>query len=153
MLGSVEWTNWSRVQKLDVVCANNAAGNPVFCPAGNGQMVRSLHLGWHDGWMFSLGAEHKYNERLTLRTGFAYEISPVQAADERSLRVPDGNRIWASLGATYKWNEKVALDFAYTHIFVEDGRIDRTESGIRFVGTSESAVDILSLGVKVKLGD
>ena len=149
VLGSIEWSHWSRVQKLDVVCAQSGA---ALCP-GQGTVLSSLPLGWHDGWMFSLGAEHRYSDRLTLRGGVAYEISPIQAADERSLRVPDGDRIWASLGATYKWNEKVAVDFAYTHIFVDDGRIDRTEGGLRFVGTSESAVDILSLGVKVKLGD
>lgn len=155
ILGTVEWSHWSRLEKLDVVCTGPSNTiNLLGCPTtGAGTVQSSLPLGWHDGWFVSLGAEYRYNERLTLRTGFAYEKSPIQAADERSLRVPDADRIWASLGATYKWNEKVAFDFAYTHIFVEDSRIDRTEQGIRFVGHSESAVDILSLGVKVKLGD
>lgn len=153
LLGSVEWTNWSRAEKLDVVCANNAAGNPVFCPAGNGQLARSLALGWHDGWFFSLGGEYKYSDKLLLRTGFAYEISPIQNPDERSLRVPDTDRVWASLGATYKWNEMIALDFAYTHIFgVGDDQIDRVESGLRFVGNVDAQVDIVSASLKVKLG-
>jgi len=153
VLGSVEWTHWERVQKLDVVCANTLA-NPVFCPGGNGQLVRSLALGWHDSWFMSAGLENRFSDKLTLRGGVAYEISPVQNPDERSLRVPDMDRLWLSVGATYKMTEKIAMDFAYTHIFgVGDDQIDRTESGIRFVGTVDSQVDIISGSLKIKLGD
>lgn len=153
LLGSVEWSNWSRAEKLDVVCSNNAAGNPVFCPTGNGQLVRSLALGWHDGWFFSVGGEYAYSERLTLRSGLAYEISPIQAADERSLRVPDVDRVWASVGASYKWNDRLTFDLAYTHIFgVGDDAIDRTESGLRFIGHVDAQVDIISASLKVKFG-
>jgi long-chain fatty acid transport protein len=154
VLGTVEYSHWERVQKLDIVCANNAAASLFFCPAGNGQLVRSLELGWHDGWFFALGAEHDYSRNLTLRAGIAYELSPVQNPDERSLRVPDTDRFWASLGATYKWSDKIALDFAYTHIFaVGDDAIDRTESGLRFVGKADTQVDIVSASLKIKLGD
>ena len=153
LLGSVEWSHWSRLEKLDIVCVKNPAGNPAFCPAGNGQVVNSLHLGWHDGWFFSLGAEYAYSDRLTLRTGFAYELSPIQDADERSLRVPDTDRLWASVGAGYKWSDAIGLEVAYTHIFgVGDGAIDRVERGLRFVGESEAQVDIVSAALKVKLG-
>ncbi|MFM9942740.1 MAG: OmpP1/FadL family transporter [Hyphomicrobiaceae bacterium] len=153
VLGTVEWTHWERAQKLDITCANTAP-NAVFCPGGNGQLVRSLALGWHDSWFMSLGAEHRYSDKLTLRGGVAYEISPVQEADERSLRVPDMDRLWLSLGATYKWNDKIAMDFAYTHIFgVGDDKIDRTEGGLRFVGHVDSQVDIISGSLKIKLGD
>jgi long-chain fatty acid transport protein len=152
-LASVEWSHWSRVSGLNVICANNQAGNPVFCPAGNGQLVRRLELGWHDGWMFAVGGEYKYNDALTLRSGLAFEMSPVQAADERSVRVPDRDRLWASMGATYKWSDTMAFDFAYTHTFgVGDDRIDRTESGIRLVGKVDSHVDIVSASLKIKLG-
>lgn len=151
VLGTVEWTNWSRAEKLDVVCANTLP-NPVFCPAGNGQTVRSLALGWNDGWMFAIGAEYAYSPALTLRGGVAYEISPIQNPEERTLRVPDADRIWASIGATYRWSENIALDFAYSHIFVDDAPIDRTESGIRFVGSADTSVDILSVSLKMKMG-
>lgn len=154
LLGSVEWAHWSRLEALRVVCANNVSGgNVVFCPAGNGQTARVLELGWHDSWFFSLGGEYKSTDKLTLRGGLAYEKSPVQDADERSLRVPDRDRLWASLGATYKWNEKMAFDLAYTHIFgIGDDAIDRTESGLRFVGKVDSSVDIISASLKIKLG-
>ena len=152
VLGTIEYSHWDRVQKLDIVCANNV-GPASLCPS-NGGLVRSLDLGWHDGWFFALGAEHDYSERLRLRAGIAYELSPVQNPDERSLRVPDADRFWASIGATYKWSEKIALDFAYTHIFsVGDTDIDRTENGLRFIGSADSNIDIVSASLKIKLGN
>lgn len=151
VLGTVEWTNWSRLDKLDVVCANTLP-SAVFCPAGNGQLVNSLPLGWHDGWFFSAGAEYAYSPALTLRGGLAYEISPVQNANERTLRVPDADRIWASVGATYKWSQNIALDVAYSHVFFDDAPIDRTEGGVRFVGSADTSVDIVSVSLKMKVG-
>lgn len=156
LLGTIEYSHWERLEKLDVVCANNSGPN-AFCPTGNGRLIQSLDLGWHDGWFFSIGAEHRYSEKLTVRGGVAYELSPIQNADERTLRTPDADRIWLSLGATYKWNEKITLDFAYSHIFVGDAPIDRTEgagaAAVRFIGSADTSVDILSGSLKIKLGD
>ncbi len=150
LLGTVEWTNWSNVQQLVVNC--KAPGtNALFCPNPAIPAVRTLDLGWHDGWFFSGGLEHAYNSQLTLRGGVAYEISPIQAADERTIRVPDADRIWVSAGASYKYSEWTTIDLAYSHVFVEDSTVDRTESGIRVVGDVESSVDIISVGVRSKL--
>lgn len=144
-LASVEWSNWSRLESLDVICTS------ATCGAGN--TLVSLPLGWHDGWFFSLGAEYAWSPALTLRGGVAYEMSPIQNADERPARLPDADRIWASIGATYKWSEKISVDFAYSHIFVDDSSILRTDGGVLLVADAESSVDILSVGLKIKLGD
>lgn len=153
VLGTVEWTHWNRLQSLDVTCANQGPAGP-FCPGGAGQLIQSLDLGWHDGWFFSLGAEYKYSHHLTLRGGVAYELSPIQNADERSLRVPDADRIWTSVGATYKWNDKMAFDLAYSHIFVGDAPINVLNNAgtLNFVGHADTSVDIISASLKIKLG-
>lgn len=149
-LASVEWANWSNLKSLDIECTSVSA--PIGCPAV-GSTARSLALGWDDGWFFALGAEYAYSPALTLRAGGAYEISPIQNPEQRTVRTPDADRIWGSIGASYRWNEKITLDFAYTHIFVEDSSIDRTESGVRLLANVESSVDIISVGLKMKLGD
>jgi long-chain fatty acid transport protein len=143
-LASIEWSNWSRLKQLQVECTS------AVCIAG---LNPTLPLGWHDGWFYSLGAEYAWSPALTLRGGVAYEVSPIQSADERPARLPDSDRIWASLGATYKWSEKISVDFAYSHIFVEDSSILRTDGGVLLVADAESSVDILSVGLKIKLGD
>lgn len=142
-LGTVEWTNWS---KLGVIPVNTAAG---------GVTVANIDLQWQDGWFFSLGGEYDYSSTLTLRAGVAYEISPIGSASERLLQLPDNDRIWASIGGTYKWSENISFDFAYSHLFVEDGDISRYPattsaplSQTLFTGEAESSIDIISVGVK-----
>ena len=45
------------------------------------------------------------------------------------------------------------FDLAYTHIFgIGDDSIDRTESGVRFIGNVDSHVDIVSASMKYRFG-
>ena len=148
LLGTVEWTNWSRVPQLQINCA--AAGAPA-CPAANAPMVNgTLPLGWDDGWFFSAGLEHAYSEQLTLRGGVAYEISPIDSDEGRTLRVPDADRIWVTAGASYKYNENTTIDLSYAHVFVEDSTTVQGPGGA-FVGEVDSSADIISVGVRSKL--
>lgn len=151
-LGSVEWTNWSRVSELRIICDVGPA--PPGCAGGPGSTLNALPLGWDDGWMFSAGLEHNYSEKLTLRGGVAYEISPIDSAEGRTLRVPDSDRIWVSAGASYQYNENTTIDFSYAHVFVEDARTLQGEvaPGVFAIeGDVESSVDIISVGVRSKL--
>lgn len=149
LLGTAEWTKWSRLDKLDVVCTQAQA---LLCPGGPGSLNTSLPFRWHDGWFYSAGLEYTFDPRLTLRTGIAWEQSPIQNASERSPRVPDNDRLWLSFGGTAKVNDIVSVDFAYTHIWVDDGRIDRTADGVRLLADVKSDVDIVSGSLKIKLG-
>ncbi|MFY0613611.1 MAG: transporter [Hyphomicrobiaceae bacterium] len=145
-LGTVEWTNWSRVKSLDIKCTS--AGGA--CP-GSGSTLSSLELNYEDGWFFAGGIEYAYSPDLTLRTGLAYEISPAREDTSRSVRIADNDRIWASLGATYNWSANTSLDFAYTHIFVKDGGTDQsTPTGLSLTADVDSSVDILSASLKIK---
>ena len=149
LLGTVEWTNWSRLPELNVTCDNGIGG---ICAPGGSLGGAPLALGWHDGWFFSAGVEHQYSSQLTLRGGIAYEISPIQNPDERTIRVPDADRVWLSVGGSYKYSEWTTIDLSYAHVFVEDATTDRTETGgVRLVGDVESSADILSVGVRSKL--
>ncbi|MFN0219454.1 MAG: OmpP1/FadL family transporter [Hyphomicrobium sp.] len=148
LLGSVEWTNWSRLDQLLVTC--DAAGAPA-CGAP-GATLALLPLGWDDGWFFSLGLEHEYSSQLTLRAGAAYEISPIQDAEGRTIRVPDADRFWLSAGASYKYSEWTTIDVAYAHVFVEDASTVQLAPGpVVLNGDVESSADILSIGVRSKL--
>lgn len=136
VMAGMEWTNWSRIQTV------RFDGSPTGS---------SLAFDYRDGWFFSVGGEYKFNPNLTLRAGTGYEIAPT--TDEgRSMRLPDADRIWASIGASYNWNERLSIDVGYTHLFVDDGPIDETTAGIRYAGTAESSVDTISLGIRYKFG-
>jgi long-chain fatty acid transport protein len=139
--GTVEWTNWSRLQEVPI---------EGFSPA-------ALSFGWEDGWYFAIGGEYDYSEKLTLRTGFGYEISPIQDPEARLVQLPDNDRYWLSAGGTYAAGDMFGLlkdakiDFAYSHIFVEDGEFIRNPAAAPapvFTGSVEAAVDILSVGIR-----
>lgn len=143
LLGTIEWTNWSVFKNL-----------PLSLPGGN---QLSVPANWHDGWFFSVGGEYDYSPRLTLRSGVAYELSPIQNASERLVQVPDNNRVWLSVGASYKWSDSITLDAGYSHIFVEDGGISQSPptfngfpTGPTFTGNSQASIDLISVGMRTK---
>jgi long-chain fatty acid transport protein len=96
VLGTVMWTNWS---DLNQVVIEAKSSNPNL-GAVAGSPVAVLPFHWHDSWFFSGGLEFEVNDRTTVRSGVAYEKSPVQNPVERSARLPDTNRVWVSIGAT-----------------------------------------------------
>ena len=150
-LFTAEWTHWSRVQSLDVICTTGSnIANVLGCPAA-GALQSSLPLGWHDGWFISGGLEYAASPQMTLRSGLAWERSPIQNPSERTPRVPDADRVWLSAGLAYKWSPTTTFDLSYSHIFVKDEQIDRTASGVRLFADVDTHVDIVALSVKMKV--
>jgi long-chain fatty acid transport protein len=153
LLGTLEWTNWSNLSLVTV----RARGNNPLLGVKRGDNVTELPLNWEDGWFFSGGAEFEFNHRITIRSGLAYEISPIRKATQRTPRSPDTDRIWASFGATYKYSEMTSFDIGYSHIFFKDGPIDRTSEipglgRVHLLAEAETSSDIVGLSVKIKLG-
>jgi len=137
LLGTVQWSNWSQFKDLSLTT-----------PGGS----LKTEANWDDGWFFSVGGEYDYSPLLTLRSGVAYEISPIDSATKRLVQIPDNNRVWLSVGASYKWSDAITLDVGYSHIFIEDGGIDLyTPTGVGpFKGDVEAAVDLFSVGVRTR---
>ena len=148
----MQWTNWSDLNQIIVKARSS---NPNL-GAVAGSPVAVLPFDWHDEWFFSGGVEYELNDRTTLRSGVAYEESPVQNAVERSARLPDTNRVWVSVGATRYMSALTTLNLAYSHVFFEDGSIDRTTEfpvgDIRLLGRAEQDVDVFAVSVNVKFG-
>ncbi len=108
VLGTVLWQNWSQVGNVSVTSPSCANG-----------VCETLNLNYRDGWYFSLGAEYAYDPQWTFRLGVGYEISPVTGSNRDTL-LPDANRVQIGAGASYKWSDKIVLNVAYSHVFVDD---------------------------------
>jgi long-chain fatty acid transport protein len=108
VLGGFEWDNWSRLNIVPVT----SGGFPVS----------EIPFKYKDGYFASLGVEYAWSPALTLRTGVAYEWSPIDTSN-REVLLPDANRIWASIGATYHYSEKLSFDLGYSHGFLTKGNI------------------------------
>ena len=140
LLGTVEWSNWSRFKELRV--KDNAGLRPDIV----------IEADWVDGWFFSVGGEYDLNRQTTLRAGVGYELSPIDDAKKRLVGIPDNDRIWLSFGGNYKLTEFTSVDLAYTHLFVDDSRFDRnnTNNTLNLKGSIDASTDIVSVGLKSK---
>lgn len=152
VLGEVEWVNWSRLDVIPVVLQGSLAG---LVPAG--ATVANFDFRWRDGWLFALGGEYDWSPNLTLRTGVAYEVSPVDGATTRLVQDPDSNRVWLSIGSSYTMSDGSRLDFSYSHVFFEnDAPFNRVPGSTLFtapplLGTADVSMDVISVGLKMDL--
>ena len=152
LLGTAEWTNWSRIGTSNVL---QASGAPVLV----GPSPVQIAFEYKDGWFFSGGAEYQWTDRLTLRAGAAYEISPVTDRVRVPL-VPDNDRIWASIGASWQVMKGFTFDLAYSHIWVKDPSINISAASgnpsfngtFAYIGNVDAHVDVLSLALVYRWG-
>jgi len=152
VMGTVEWTNWSRIG-TSVVNQSNG-GQAVV--AGSGV---SLPFQYKDGWFFSAGAEYAWSPQTTLRAGIGYEKSPI-TDQVRIPLLPDNDRLWLSTGLSYKANKWLTLDVAYSHAFVRTPNINisatsgnpwfNAASG-SYVGNVNASFDIVSVAARFAL--
>lgn len=112
VMAQAEWTNWSEFEELLVEFDDNTPDSVT-------------EEDWHDSWFFAVGMTHRptWLEGLTIRTGFAYDQTPVPTRT-RTPRIPDEDRYWLAFGVGYTPYSWLTLDLSYTHIFVPDAEID-----------------------------
>jgi long-chain fatty acid transport protein len=88
-----------------------------------------------------------------LRTGFAYDETPIPGPDDRTPRVPDNNRYWLSFGAKYSPKDWLDIDVGYSHLFVDDPTTSFTDNqGHQLNGTYDAHVNIISASMTIKWG-
>jgi long-chain fatty acid transport protein len=112
ILADASFTRWSEINTVDIV--NSVSGVPRD----------RLVLDFDDTWRYSIGANYRLNEGWLLKGGVAFDESPVKGATSRSVRLPDADRTWVSVGAQVKLKQNHRLDFGYSHLFIEDPDID-----------------------------
>jgi long-chain fatty acid transport protein len=142
----VQWTNWEVFDRLIVQRDNTT---PLTNQVEN----------WRNSWFAALGAAWRVDDRWTLRTGIAYDQAPIKEGFV-TARLPDQDRYWLSVGASYKFTDALSLDAGYTHIFLPNNTpIDEvapggdgapTPTGGHLVGTYDAAIDIVSVAAKFR---
>jgi len=136
LLGDVTWMNWSSFPEL------------LISDAETGDTVTNTPEEWEDVARFSLGANYKYSDKLTLRTGVALDEEAIPSEKLRTPRMSGNDRTWLSFGAGYKMNKKTSFDFGYSHLFLDETAIDNTdEAGYTVKGLYDTSVNIYSAQV------
>ena len=138
LLADITWTGWSSFDELRIKYDNVNQPDSVTTES------------WEDVMRYSLGADYKYSDALTLRAGWAYDETPIPDGERRTARVPGNDRRWLSFGGTYMLDEEFTIDVGYSHLFISNTVINNTyESSVptlaaTLTGEYEASVDILS---------
>jgi long-chain fatty acid transport protein len=141
VMGDVTWTHWRRLQQVPIVFNN--PGTPA----------NVLNISYDDAMRYAIGFEWYACKNLTLRTGFAYDETPIQSPELRTPRIPDNNRYWLSFGAKYSPRDWLDLDVGYAHLFVDTPLSNFTDSqGHQLIGSYDAHVDIVSASFTIKWG-
>lgn len=98
---SYKRTEWEKFKSLD---AYGNAGNTLFSKAEN----------YNDASRVALGVSYDVNEALTLRAGIAYDETA--SITSPSISIPDTDRTWYSVGATYRFTPNLSTDFGFAHL-------------------------------------
>lgn len=134
VMADVTRTGWSSFRELRVLDA--ATGGTLSVTPEN----------WRDTWRVALGSNYHYNDQWIARMGIAYDQTGVTDAF-RTARIPDANRTWLSLGGQYKPSQQAAIDFGYSHLFVNGSNINQNLGVVpgTLAGTYNNSVDIFSM--------
>lgn len=113
-LVDVTWTGWSSFDELRIEYDNPAQPDSVTTED------------WDDSMRYAVGFDYQYSDKIILRSGIALDETPVPSAERRTPRLPGDDRTWQSFGLTYMVNNDMTFDFGYSHLFIDDAKIDNT---------------------------
>ncbi|EMB48171.1 aromatic hydrocarbon degradation membrane protein [Vibrio mimicus] len=105
---SLNWTDWSSFKELTAVFPEKS------------DLIKSEN--WEDNYRFAIGTTYQYDAKLALRAGVAYDTSAVDDKN-RTATIPETDRTWLSLGASYVATPQLTLDAGFTYIFAKDATI------------------------------
>jgi long-chain fatty acid transport protein len=147
VMADVAWTEWSAYQQLSLQL--DVPGLPATLQEllGGTTIRDSIYESFRDAWRGTIGFQIRPTDDWTVRFGSGFDQSPVHDAN-RTLRLPDANRVLLSLGFGYEFLEGAFVDFGYTHFFIPDGTIDETNTTpdqSRIVGNFENTADVFGL--------
>lgn len=135
----IRWAKWSNFKTLTI---KNEASYP-YTKFG----LKSYDNNWEDTWLFSLGADYKLNDAWTVRGGVAYEKDPVSDNKKRMAVIPDTDRLWLSVGATWHAAKNFQIDGGFSYLKGIGNRDLYNEAGTRKLGKYKS-LDAVILGIQ-----
>ena len=104
----IRWSKWSNFKTLTI--KNEAFGMYERLDS------KSYDNDWEDTWLFSVGADYKLNDAWTVRGGVAYEKDPVSDNKKRMAVIPDTDRLWLSVGATWHAAKNFQIDGGFSYL-------------------------------------
>lgn len=137
--GTARWTHWSQ-SFPELVVKTNAK---LFVTKG-GEVPTTYN--YDNAWTLTGGVDYYYCKNLTFRFGGGWDESPAHNNSNRTIRIPDNDRIWLSVGASYMKNNW-QLDVGYAHMM---GRTAKALNNTNHVKFKNMQSHILGIQVQYK---
>lgn len=132
-------TLWNVFDHTSVTAQDPATGASVVIPQN-----------YRNAWRFAAGLEWSLKEKYQLRTGVAYDQTPIPKSAVQAA-LPDADRVYLSGGASVQLGTGWSADLGYSHVFyVERVPIDRTVSGNILKGVFSNGGDIVAAQLRLR---
>lgn len=136
MMANWTMTDWSSLREVRINFDN-----------GDPDSVEPFE--WSDTDFMSLGGEYRLNEAWTLRGGLALDETPTSLA-HRTPRLPDDDREWYTIGATWQVSEALSMDFAFAHLKPKDPKVDFTSGGSTIRGPYDGDANLFGVSAQYR---
>lgn len=116
LYATLRWTDWSSFDQLQINAPEIETilqGLEQHAPF---QKLPAIENQWKDTYLGTIGFDYRLNPTWTLRAGIGYETSPVDKEEYRMAIIPDTDRLWLSLGASYKLDDRFQFDIGFAHL-------------------------------------
>ena len=142
------WTRWSRLKDITV---QNKGVTMANAGAGGAQAFTTIkeEQNWHDTWAYAIGTSYQLNKQWVLRTGLTWDQSPTNN-ENRSPRIPTGDRTIFSLGAGYAVNENLVIDVAYSYLKEESVKVNDSKGINNYSAKYENSANGFAVGATYK---
>ncbi|VVN37424.1 Long-chain fatty acid transport protein [Pseudomonas fluorescens] len=134
------WTRWSRLKEITV----ENDGVPAAL-AARGLGVITEEQNWHDTWAHAIGASYQLNKQWVLRSGFSVDQAPTNN-ENRSPRIPTGDRKIFSLGAGWSPTDDLTIDVAYSYLMEESVKVNNSNGRQTYSAKYENSANGFGVG-------
>ena len=121
---SVSWTDYSSFKELRATSSACTKPNACFVKKED----------FKDNYRYSIGSTYSLSPTVDLTAGVAFDT----AAGVATESIPDSDRIWYTLGGTYKASDHFSYNLGLAYVVGKDGNF--TEDGNEFSASSQVVI-------------
>lgn len=107
---SMTYTKWDTFEQLRATKPDNS-------------LLFSKDEYFRNSWRMAVGTTYDYNKSWTLRSGVAFDATAVNKPN-RSISIPDQNRLWLAAGTTYHLSPQTSIDLAVAYMHGQSVKIE-----------------------------
>jgi long-chain fatty acid transport protein len=141
LMGTAMYTGWNSVEQLRIY--NAVVPAPIQQnPLNTGTATVNLPQNFENTWRVSIGTDYHVNDKWRVRFGAGWDKTPVNDTD-RSVRLPDEDRIALAVGVKYSPNRWMDVELSYLHLFVNDAKINNVQTLNQSIGEVENEANLV----------